>query len=165
MLYHNKKRMLQQLKGLSTRYTMPKQLDIFGWNGPTITYLLCNTQTARYIAVKQSNNYLLVIQCSASWVYCSETDQWLSTCYTMAQPSGYIGVKQTTIIYLLYNVQPPGYIGAKQTNDYLLVIQSPAKVKQPNNFIYSCYTMPSQLDILGWNRPMIRYTILCQLDI
>ena len=125
---------------------MPKQLDIFGWNGPTITYLLYNTQTARYIAVKQSNNYLLVIQCSASWVYCSETDQWLlvtqwpshldilgwnrqqlSTCYTMSSHPDILGQNRPMTIYLLYNPQPRWN---SPTTLYTVVIQCPA------NWIY-----------------------------
>lgn len=53
------------------------------WNSPTIIYLLYNAQPTGYIGVKWINDYLLVTQCPASWIYQGETVQGLSTGFTM----------------------------------------------------------------------------------
>ena len=107
-----------------------------------IIYLLHNGPAIWIYWGETDNNYLLVIQCPATRIYWGKTDQRLSTCYTIpsqgetaqqlyiqllynAQPTGYIGVKQTNDS-LYNNTLPTGHIGVKQTNHYLLVIQCPA---------------------------------------
>ena len=112
---------------------MPSQLDILGWNRPTIIYLLYNAQPPGYIGVKQtkdyllviqcparvkqSNDYLLVIQCPANWIYWGETDQrFIIQC-------------------------PANWIYWDETDQWLVT------------------EYPANWDILGWNRPMIIYLL------
>ena len=149
---------------------MLSQLGILQWNRPVIIYLLHNGPAIWIYWGETDNNYLLVIQCPATRIYWGKTDQWLSTCYTIpsqgetaqqlyiqllynAQPTGYIGVKQTNDS--LYNTLPTGHIGVKQTNHYLLVIQCPTYWLHQGETVQglsNCFTMPNLLVTSGWNR-------------
>ena len=55
---------------------MPNLLVTSGWNSPRIIYLFYNAQPTGYIRVKQSKDYLIVLQCQTYWLHQGETEDY-----------------------------------------------------------------------------------------